>query len=136
MATLTLDIDGAHRTVQATGKQEVPFAISRGLFAPHIVIREGDAGLSAYELAVNNGFEGTEAEWLASLQGGPAGWTPVLAFVADGERQHERQDQRHHEEGAVEQSGPPGTPVDLHGSCPRGSALQLDLGAGAQHHRE
>ncbi len=51
-----------------------------------IVIREGDAGLSAYELAVNNGFEGTEAEWLASLQGGPAGWTPVLAFVADGER--------------------------------------------------
>lgn len=26
-------------------------------------------GLSAYEIAVNNGFEGTEAEWLESLEG-------------------------------------------------------------------
>src|SRR5690606_2573830 len=26
-------------------------------------------GLSAYQIAVNNGFSGTEAEWLASLQG-------------------------------------------------------------------
>jgi len=26
-------------------------------------------GLSAYEIALNNGFEGTEAEWLASLNG-------------------------------------------------------------------
>lgn len=30
---------------------------------------EGDAGLSAYEIAVKNGFEGTEAEWLESLKG-------------------------------------------------------------------
>ena len=32
-------------------------------------------GKSAYEVAVKNGFEGTEEEWLASLQGppGPAG---------------------------------------------------------------
>ena len=27
-------------------------------------------GLSAYEIAVNNGFEGTEVEWLNSLSGG------------------------------------------------------------------
>ena len=27
-------------------------------------------GLSAYEVAVKNGFEGTEKEWLASLKGG------------------------------------------------------------------
>ena len=35
----------------------------------------GENGLSAYEIAVANGFEGTEAEWLASLVGpqGPAG---------------------------------------------------------------
>lgn len=33
---------------------------------------EGAAGLSAYELAVDNGFEGSLDEWLASLQG-PAG---------------------------------------------------------------
>ena len=29
----------------------------------------GEDGLSAYEIAVNNGFIGTEQEWLASLQG-------------------------------------------------------------------
>lgn len=39
-------------------------------------------GLSAYELAVNNGFEGSEAEWLESLNGkdgtdGKDGKTPV-----------------------------------------------------------
>ena len=31
--------------------------------------QDGEDGLSAYELAVNNGFIGTETEWLASLQG-------------------------------------------------------------------
>lgn len=31
---------------------------------------KGDSGLSAYEVAVKNGFEGTEQEWLASLNGG------------------------------------------------------------------
>ena len=31
----------------------------------------GADGASAYQIAVNNGFEGTEAEWLASLQGAP-----------------------------------------------------------------
>ena len=30
---------------------------------------QGGYGLSAYELAVANGYEGTEAEWLASLEG-------------------------------------------------------------------
>lgn len=30
---------------------------------------QGPSGLSAYQIAVNNGFVGTEAEWLASLQG-------------------------------------------------------------------
>jgi len=32
--------------------------------------RKGDDGDSAYQVAVNNGFIGTEEEWLASLQGG------------------------------------------------------------------
>lgn len=31
----------------------------------------GIRGQSAYEVAVNNGFEGTEQEWLDSLQGPP-----------------------------------------------------------------
>ena len=30
---------------------------------------KGDAGKSAYEVAVDNGFDGTEEEWLASLKG-------------------------------------------------------------------
>lgn len=30
---------------------------------------QGDPGKSAYQIAVENGFVGTEAEWLASLQG-------------------------------------------------------------------
>ena len=33
--------------------------------------QEGPAGSSAYEVAVDNGFVGTEAEWLASLVGPP-----------------------------------------------------------------
>lgn len=34
-----------------------------------INIAAGAAGLSAYQIAVNNGFTGTETEWLTSLQG-------------------------------------------------------------------
>lgn len=30
----------------------------------------GPAGLSAYQIALKNGFTGNEAQWLASLQGG------------------------------------------------------------------
>ncbi|MEF2293138.1 collagen-like protein [Virgibacillus dokdonensis] len=30
---------------------------------------KGDAGKSAYQIAVDNGFKGTEQEWLASLKG-------------------------------------------------------------------
>ncbi|MHB8709390.1 MAG: multiheme c-type cytochrome [Desulfuromonadales bacterium] len=37
----------------------------------------GTAGASAYELAVANGFTGTEAEWLASLQGADAPVPPA-----------------------------------------------------------
>lgn len=34
---------------------------------------DGSDGKSAYEVAVDNGFEGTEEEWLESLKGGPRG---------------------------------------------------------------
>lgn len=49
---------------------------------------EGDPGLSAYQVAVANGFTGAEADWLASLQGepgdpGPAGGpSQVLSISA------------------------------------------------------
>ena len=56
--------------------------------------KDGENGLSAYQIAVNNGFVGTEAQWLASLKGakgdagtnGTNGWSPRLAVVATGER--------------------------------------------------
>ena len=34
---------------------------------------KGDRGYSAYEIAVQNGFEGTETEWLESLKGDVTG---------------------------------------------------------------
>lgn len=34
------------------------------------VVARGATGLSAYQIAVNGGFVGTEAEWLASLASG------------------------------------------------------------------
>lgn len=39
---------------------------------------KGDPGDSAYDVAVANGFEGTEQEWLDSLKGEPGtdGYTP------------------------------------------------------------
>lgn len=41
--------------------------------APGTAGPQGDEGKSAYEVAVDNGFEGTEEEWLESLHGGPRG---------------------------------------------------------------
>ena len=44
---------------------------------------QGDNGLSAYEIAVSNGFVGSEAAWLASLEGepGPAGTNVTITTV-------------------------------------------------------
>lgn len=49
---------------------------------------QGDPGLSAYQVAVANEFEGNQAEWLASLVGaaGDRGWAPVTLIVAAGPR--------------------------------------------------
>ena len=44
----------------------------------------GDNGKSAYEIAVDNGFEGTETEWLDSLKGADGGaGDPTPATVLD-----------------------------------------------------
>lgn len=48
---------------------------------------KGDDGKSAYQLAVDNGYSGTETEWLASLKGS-AGQTPSIGsngnwFIGD-----------------------------------------------------
>ena len=45
---------------------------------------DGAAGLSAYQIAVNEGFVGTEAQWLASLVGpqGPTGtWEEEMPYA-------------------------------------------------------
>lgn len=39
--------------------------------APGTVLLAGPSGASAYQLAVGQGFAGTEAQWLASLVGAP-----------------------------------------------------------------
>jgi hypothetical protein len=45
----------------------------------------GRAGKSAYQIAVDNGFVGTEAEWLASLQGSGSGSSSTtIEAIADG----------------------------------------------------
>jgi len=46
-------------------------------------ITNGSNGSSAYEIAVENGYEGSETEWLESLKGdkgdtGPAGQSPLI----------------------------------------------------------
>lgn len=61
---------------------------SGGTLAGGAVAVYGKDGESAYELAVHHGFEGTEEEWLASLQGvdGVDGYTPVKGVdYFDGE---------------------------------------------------
>lgn len=42
----------------------------------------GDDGASAYDVAVNNGFSGTETEWLASLKGSD-GFSPTIEVYED-----------------------------------------------------
>lgn len=44
----------------------------------------GKNGLSAYEIAQKNGFDGTETEWLESLRGDPGEGGNVAARVDDG----------------------------------------------------
>jgi hypothetical protein len=43
--------------------------------------KAGPTGRSAYQIAVENGFSGTEAEWLASLVGGVS---TTVAIDTDG----------------------------------------------------
>lgn len=53
---------------------------------------EGDEGKSAYEVAVDNGFIGTEEEWLESLHGGASltwidlctGYSEIPVVIDDG----------------------------------------------------
>lgn len=57
---------------------ETVFSTSKETFTADFRTNSEVNGASAYEVAVANGFEGTEAEWIASLKGdqGDAGYTP------------------------------------------------------------
>lgn len=54
---------------------------NKSLIGPHG--DKGSDGKSAYEIACNNGFVGTESEWLASLKGKDANPTLVLNTIHD-----------------------------------------------------
>lgn len=58
------------KNLSATG-QLTPKTFSAGTGIELIPGPKGDNGASAYEVALENGFTGTETEWLASLQGAP-----------------------------------------------------------------
>ena len=45
---------------------------------PKVNVRQILRGYSAYEIAVQNGFNGTEEEWLASLEGGGVGDVEII----------------------------------------------------------
>ena len=65
--------DGATFTPSVSGDGTLSWSNDKELENPESVnIKgpKGDDGKSAYEVAVQNGYEGTETEWLASLKGG------------------------------------------------------------------
>ena len=52
---------------------------------PNLKGQEGAAGMTAYELAVENGYDGTETEWLAFLKGEPGdGGRSAYEAAVDG----------------------------------------------------
>ena len=63
--------------IQGNDGFELEFEDSEGLDFETQPYSKGDPGKSAYQVAVDNGFSGTEEEWLASLVGpeGPPGTT-------------------------------------------------------------
>ena len=67
--------------------------MSEGIFLgqPTLAGPPGDRGTTAYELAVAEGFSGTQAEWLASLVGA-AGDPGLVPFDAQGNINADRPD--------------------------------------------
>ena len=76
---ITLDSlpDGEYRFLinfsDGSQVQTVPFGTAKGDM--------GDPGLSAYQVALADGFVGTQAEWIASLEGDPGTPAPVINEV-------------------------------------------------------
>ena len=49
-----------------------------------LVLESGSQGLSAYQVAVRNGFIGTELEWLASLSSSTPESNSLIEYNIDG----------------------------------------------------
>jgi hypothetical protein len=64
--------------MSTTGKAESYIELKGSLSMPDSI-----TGKSAYEIAVMNGFDGTEAEWLESLKGKNASEAQIAAAVAE-----------------------------------------------------
>ena len=82
--------------------------IEQGIADAHaIVATPGDDGKSAYQVAVDNGFEGSEPEWLASLKGDKGDTGPKGDKGDPGEQGPPGTDGA---KGAKGDKGEPGTP--------------------------
>ncbi|MBQ5488153.1 MAG: hypothetical protein IIT70_04805 [Clostridia bacterium] len=69
-------LTGAEKVSVDQGAANAGKVLAVGQDGEVTLVNAGANGKSAYELAVDNGFSGTEAEWLTSLKGA-AGSTPV-----------------------------------------------------------
>ena len=91
------------------------------------IANKGNSGKSAYEIAVENGFIGTEAEWLASLKGATG------ATGATGPQGPQGVQGPQGETGATGQQGPQGVQGPQGATGPQGSVgpqgSQGDTGA-------
>lgn len=92
-----------------------------------------DSGASAYEVAVNRGYVGTEDEWIASLRGeigpaGPAG--PQGAQGATGPSGPRGPEGPVGPAGPTGPRGQDGTSVTIAGQVPTASGLPTGLGGG------
>jgi aromatic ring-cleaving dioxygenase len=79
------------RNVGTPTNQIIEFGIPRGMDGPEGPQGpsgnpgpQGPQGKSAYQLAVENGFTGTESEWLESLKNGPRGKSAYQVAVDNG----------------------------------------------------
>ena len=66
--TTTVEVQDPTLTVEVE-VQDTSFSVALSSFEVEVNTNQGAAGLTAYQIALNNGFSGTEQEWLDSLQG-------------------------------------------------------------------
>ena len=73
------------------------------------IANKGNSGKSAYEIAVKNGFTGTEAEWLAALKGATGATGPQGSQGATGATGPQGVQGPQGSQGATGQQGPQGS---------------------------